>query len=116
MTRNKLPMYRCEDCGTEAGWWSKRGEPMKECSCGSTRVSEITGSVKPEIDPEADTVVLTERNLNALRSDKGGYRERSIETLGVKFTKGWRSSLLGKSVTPETFEAAMELRNKRRRH
>lgn len=55
-------------------------------------------------------IILTQELIEAGVSPKGGYNKCQLATLGIEWPpqKGWKSSVIGKTVTEEDYRQFLE--------
>lgn len=55
-------------------------------------------------------ITLTEEMIRVGESSRGGYNKKQLAILGIDWppTKGWKSSMIGKSITEETYQHFIE--------
>lgn len=64
-----------------------------------------------------EVIELTRENIDALRSDRGGFTKGTTEALGVfagrgfKLPRNWLRKLVGRKITKSQYDEALRLRN-----
>jgi len=86
---------------------------------GNHKKSKRPAKQKPKVTPiiaNGDAVVLTINILKTAATNGCGFNGSQLKLLGVTYqSKGWMKTLIGKSITPDTWQMVLRLRGVRNR-